>query len=301
MSQKPNLDQLKPFQPLISPNAVEYFENILTSDSVVFESGSGTSTLWLAKRVSKVLTTEDKPDWAEAVESALAQDSLSNVELSLISHEEHGNDYYDIYADHILQFPNESFDIVFVDGADRARVPVMTYAKKKIKPGGWLIVDDSNWDSLALGLRRLDSWPRATFCGWKEGAIDGQARYGCTTFFQKPTRSRTRVGIVSDWAIPEQVNITLQAYDKFKGSFDPFFLLLRGNPLDVSLINHCTMPQVTWTDFKKGFKLLYSPVSWARELELDLVLYTGPREEPWLEDLRRARFQASLLVDFERV
>jgi len=211
-----------------------------------------------------------------------------------------GEGYYDLYADRILQFPNENFDIVFVDGVDRTRVPVMTHAKCKIKPGGWLVVDDSNWPKLELGMRRFDSWPQATFCGWKKGAIDGHPRYGCTTFFRKPIHPRTKLGIVSDWIHSEEVDATLRAYNELKDSFDLFFLLLHGDPLDTSLIHRCVMPHVTWADYKKGFKLPCSPLSWARELGLDRVLYTSKQEKPSLEDLRKEGFRADLLVDFER-
>jgi predicted O-methyltransferase YrrM len=49
------------------------------------------------------------------------------------------------YAAAILGYPDESFDLVFVDGEASCRDWCIANALPKIKPGGYLLLDDSDW------------------------------------------------------------------------------------------------------------------------------------------------------------
>jgi SAM-dependent methyltransferase len=276
---------IAPFKPLVCPKAVAYFESILCPEFTVYETGSGGSTLWLAERVARVVTVEQNLDWAEVVQGTLEENGLDNVELCLIGEQTHGRNFYDDYAEHIREYPRASFDLVFVDGSDRTRVRTMMHARRRLKPGGWLVLDDSNWPKLTRGMDKVRDWPHVTLCGWKTGAADGKARFGCTTFWRKPMHALPRVGVVSDWTKQRQRHIAGTLYNALDG-YAVIFLLIRGDPssdyrqeIGVSL---------TYADFKtnEGIKEFCRPAEWADEHDLDAVVYTEPRQEQWLEFMR---------------
>lgn len=279
-----------PFQPLIPPQAVEYFEQLLRPEFDVFELGSGASTLWLAERVQNVISVEHKPAWFEAISFHLQELKYWNVDLKLFSRGEFGKKFDQWYTKFILGFSRNAFDVVYIDGLDRTRVETMINAKTRIRPNGWLVVDDSNWPKLKIGLDRFREWPYSTYCGWKEGAIDGKPRYSCCSFFHKPVQSKLRVGIVSNWTKPSQFDTALKWFHLLRDQCNPF-LLVRGDPLRVPLGERWQVPQITWVDFERGTKLFSCPLAWAEEESLDWVLFTEPREECWLDELRKAGFQ----------
>src|SRR6266852_4781627 len=70
------------------------------------------------------------------------------------------------FATAITAFPDESFDLVVVDGRDE-RVACVESAVPKLRRGGLLVLDD--WDHPAYRRvdRVLESWPRRVFIGLK--------------------------------------------------------------------------------------------------------------------------------------
>lgn len=81
------------------------------------------------------------------------------------------------YCDTILDYPSESFDFVCVDG--RARVECAINALDRLKPGGVLILDNSERAKYRSLFAVLAAWPRLSFANgvWE------------TTIFRKPNRS----------------------------------------------------------------------------------------------------------------
>jgi hypothetical protein len=108
---------------------------ILTPESNVVEFGFGHSTLWLARNAGKVLSIENDPAWYERVSRQNDELGLSNVTLVL----REGEDYADVG-----DIPDGSVNFCVIDGMYRARcaraMPV------KMKPGGWIYLDNTDWD-----------------------------------------------------------------------------------------------------------------------------------------------------------
>lgn len=159
--------------PWIPYVAQEFLDSILTPDMRVFEWGSGGSTVYFAERVASVVTVEH--------EHGELQPDLENVTALFIPPEdgELGTDpakpehYYSEsypgknfrrYASAIDDF--EPFDLVFVDG--RARPSCLRHAKAKVKPGGWLVLDNSD---RAYYLEHFD------VSGWGERCFFGPGPY----------------------------------------------------------------------------------------------------------------------------
>jgi len=108
----------------------------------VFEFGSGNSTLWWAKRVSTVLAVEDSRHWYEYVCKKLPK----NVNYQLAETE----------AQYVacLSQSASSFEVIIMDGSYRERC--LEHATEHLTDDGVLVVDNSDWASLAESLSNLE-------------------------------------------------------------------------------------------------------------------------------------------------
>ncbi len=166
--------------------------------AVVFEYGGGSSTLWLAERVQSLTTIEHDAGWFTRIEQALAATGRTNCTVLLRQPQDmetapgtpsdNDIDYHSDkcpgtfagYVQTIDQFPDSSFDVVFVDG--RSRAACLHHAAGKVRPGGLLVLDDSNRESYQAAMQCLRGWVRKDFCGIKPF----QSRLGYTTCWTKP-------------------------------------------------------------------------------------------------------------------
>ena len=64
-------------------------------------------------------------------------------------------------ADAILEFPEDSFDFVLIDG--RARVECAYNALSRVRPGGFLLLDNSEWEKYAPIFAAAAGWTRLDF------------------------------------------------------------------------------------------------------------------------------------------
>ncbi|NYZ12825.1 hypothetical protein HL658_09700 [Azospirillum sp. RWY-5-1] len=108
---------------------------LLRPDMTVVEFGAGQSTLWLAPHVGRLLSIEHDPAWWERTRGALARRGLTNVDLQLRGERD--------YAD-LAGVPDGSVDFCVIDGLLRG---VCTRAVlPKMRPGGWIYLDNSDKD-----------------------------------------------------------------------------------------------------------------------------------------------------------
>jgi len=182
-----------PYLPFLSMEAIEFYESILQPDFEVFEYGSGSSTVWLAERVKHVVSVEHCRKWHEAVSE---QTHSLPVTLGLIEFDKTDPDAGEKvseYVDVINGFPDGFFDIVSCDGNDEARSYCIIAAPKKVKPGGWLVIDDLAWSPVTNGiaLAGIDEWYTEQHGGPIVG-FDPENPAGpgsnTTGFYRKPAR-----------------------------------------------------------------------------------------------------------------
>jgi hypothetical protein len=142
--------------------AVERLDQLLTAQSKVFEYGSGGSTIYFARRVAEVVSVEHDRAWHGRVQLELERRGLTNVHCKLVepavdtsfnptriadpsayvsSDERYLGKTFRSYAQAIDAFPDHHFDLVVVDG--RARPSCMRHARQKVRPGGVLLLDQS--------------------------------------------------------------------------------------------------------------------------------------------------------------
>lgn len=125
----------RPARPLISYRATKRLDGLLRKDWRGVEFGSGYSTPWLARRLGFLLSIEDDPDWHRRVANLLADVAPDAVRHELRSAA--------TYAD-LSNFPDGFFDFALVDGTRRA--DCVAAVVPKIRPGGWLYLDNSDKD-----------------------------------------------------------------------------------------------------------------------------------------------------------
>jgi hypothetical protein len=143
--------------------AIDFLERALAPGLKIFEYGSGGSTLfWLRFRPERVVSVEHDAAWYAALERRLAPGAPVDYRLIPPERRAPGADRADPadpegyassdptwaghsfrrYAAQIDAFPEGHFDVVLVDG--RARPACLCHSAPRVKPGGWLILDNSD-------------------------------------------------------------------------------------------------------------------------------------------------------------
>ena len=115
--------------------AIEFLKQFDFSGKDVFEFGSGNSTLFWASRAARVVSVEDDERWFEVVSRRLPGNCTIHLESDLRP-----------YPDVIRRYP-ERFDIIVVDGPARGRTRFRCAqaAIEHLRPGGLIILDNSDW------------------------------------------------------------------------------------------------------------------------------------------------------------
>lgn len=137
------------FRPHLVPRAIKFIESKLNKEAMILELGSGSSTIWFARRVKNVISYEHDINFFNILSSLLDFFFIKNVELIY-------SPYYPIKG---IRERNEKFDIILVDG--RGRVKNTRSTVKYLKSGGYFILDDSNRNRYrpARALLNSKNWP----------------------------------------------------------------------------------------------------------------------------------------------
>jgi hypothetical protein len=168
--------------PWIPFECIDYLKHLVKPGFHVFEYGSGGSTLFFASRVRKLVSVEHDPAWHAEVSRVIRDERLDHCDYRLLppaNRETRGvpdaptfvtytgdgfpGVTFTDYARSIEEFPDASLDMVSVDG--RARNSCIFHAKPKVKPGGYLVLDNAERDDYAEGKAWMNDWPKVEFYG----------------------------------------------------------------------------------------------------------------------------------------
>jgi precorrin-6B methylase 2 len=141
--------------PWMNYGIISLLKNRLSKEQFLFEYGSGSSTLFWAKRVGGVVAVEHDENWYREVE----MDLPATVELK---YRPMGD--IDSYINSIAESDSD-FDIVVVDGIERTKC--LMAASKKLSPTGVIIFDDSDREEWFDGVNHLQK------LGFKQLKISG--------------------------------------------------------------------------------------------------------------------------------
>jgi hypothetical protein len=167
----------------ITFKAKAWVESYLKPNISVFEYGSGGSTIFLSRRVNTLISIEHDKSWYKKVCSALSKEKISNCEYILCEPEKkisgamfsydcktyaselrkYAGMNFEKYVKSIEKYPDGSFDLVIVDG--RARSSCIRHALSKIRPGGYLMLDNSERQRYSDSISLLAGYKRTDFFG----------------------------------------------------------------------------------------------------------------------------------------
>jgi predicted O-methyltransferase YrrM len=139
------LDQnFHPDAPWLTRHSVKLMAQLLRSEDVALEFGSGRSTRWFARRVSRITSVEHDAVWHRMGLQSLQRVGLSNIDLLLrpIDVPELEGDR-SAYVQTLDDIPDTSIDMCLVDGVYRGFCALG--AISKIKSGGFIVVDNAGW------------------------------------------------------------------------------------------------------------------------------------------------------------
>lgn len=165
-------------RPWLTPQAVRFLDHIIKPDWVVAELGAGASTAWFGRRAGRVLSIESDPTWANRVELTLLMAGVRNVEMHLVSLGE--------FDDELARIaPASPLDLIVVDQLEREagdRVESVRRGRQFVRPGGYLVLDDSDRAEYAGAFDHLAGWSQRRFVGVRPFPFQATE----TTVFQRP-------------------------------------------------------------------------------------------------------------------
>lgn len=140
-------------EPWISHHAVRFLEENLRPNMKGIELGSGRSTVWYAKRLGHLISIEHNFTWHKIVEQKIKEQNIQNIDYRYVPLDHPPEiptprDYEKLpaYVQTITNLENNSLDFAVVDG--HYRQACIKALENKLKPGAFLLVDNTNWMKL---------------------------------------------------------------------------------------------------------------------------------------------------------
>jgi hypothetical protein len=161
--------------PMMTFDAIGWLRAYLRPEMHVFEYGSGGSTVFFTRRVERLVSVEHDPEWYMRIRDRIGKIASERFTYVLQPPEQGSeagigstDDRYRgmnfaSYVRTIDGFPDAAFDLVSVDG--RARSACLTQAVRKVKSGGFVLLDNSDRDEYAPAMNELDRFRRIDFRG----------------------------------------------------------------------------------------------------------------------------------------
>ena len=163
--------------PWITFEAKKWLEKYLKPDMIVFEYGSGGSTLFYQKHVKKIISIEHDRIWYEKMLKYLKKKDLFFNNYFLIEPEKskkkddsqstskvYSNMSFKKYVNSMDKYPQKYFDVIFIDGRDRNSCVKKSITK--IRQDGIIILDNSEREIYQESICLLSKYKRIDFYGF---------------------------------------------------------------------------------------------------------------------------------------
>lgn len=166
----------------LTPPVTEFVTKLLTSitNAKVLEFGAGCSTAFFAQYTTNLISIEHSAKWHQVVQDYLIKNKLQ-VDLRLVI-----SNYYQ-ECDNL---PTNYFDLILIDG--QHRMNCLRAARSLIKPGGVIILDDSQMRAKYLIANDImQDWPQTQVTGIKGNPLDPneEIKTSTATWWIKPMNS----------------------------------------------------------------------------------------------------------------
>jgi len=130
-----SIDKEKNPIPWFTYPIIDYLNNLNLKNKTIFEYGSGNSTIYWATRCKSLVAVEHDEIWFSVVKEKI--EKYNNSKLLFVN-----SASAEKYSSSILKFDTK-FDIIVIDGEHREKCA--RKAIKKLKSGGMIILDNSDW------------------------------------------------------------------------------------------------------------------------------------------------------------
>lgn len=150
--------------PFIVLDAIKFLDGIVEQGMQVLEAGGGNSTLWFLEKGAQVTTYEHNNYWAHHILSTIKYNPLrfheKNIKMKVMQGEAATGDM-SLISDH-------SLDIVLIDCMNdfTRRNDCIKALINKVKPGGWIVLDNSDNPINWLGAELLEGKEVHRFSGY---------------------------------------------------------------------------------------------------------------------------------------
>lgn len=136
--------------PWITQDARKFLQEFCDErpNAKILEFGMGGSTIWFTKHTNQLTSIEHDLGWFRKVRNYTKKLRKSP---NLIFHKRP-------YCNLCDKFPDESFDLILIDGRDR--VKCLLKSIRLLKPGGVLMLDNSERHIYKAGILALKNWKR---------------------------------------------------------------------------------------------------------------------------------------------
>ncbi len=147
--------------------AIEYVKQLDLRDRVIFEYGSGYSTIFYARRCRQIISVEDNRRWWETIRQQVPANGQILLAETPVE-----------YVNAILK-TETLFDIIIIDGSHRDQC--LRLAPQKLKPDGLIIMDNSDACVGCAEILRAGDYLQVDMAGF--GPLNGYV--WATSFFFK--------------------------------------------------------------------------------------------------------------------
>ena len=147
---------LKNGEPWIVPECLDYLKTIIKPTWKTFEWGAGGSTIFWARNCALTVAIEHNIEWISRMFKMIHNAEVPKHKI-ILQHWPGAEDGFKGYAKAIL--PYKDFDLISIDGEASSRGHCLNYALGRVKVGGYLLLDNSDW------LKRdfSDKWERTDY------------------------------------------------------------------------------------------------------------------------------------------
>ncbi len=157
--------------PWFTYSAIDFLKDRLTEKMIVFEFGSGNSTLWFSQRVKNIVSVEHDIGWYDKVKKEMP-DNAKLIHCNL--------DYDGEYCRTVFK-QGIKFNIIIIDGRDRNNC--VNNSIDNLTEDGVIIFDNTDRTSYSEGIQFLlnNGFKKIAF----KGLIPANAHSGETTIFYR--------------------------------------------------------------------------------------------------------------------
>lgn len=142
----------------------QFLHSLHLKNKNIVEFGSGGSTVFFLKRKAILTTIEHSKDWISKLKLKLGNQSQWQAHLVELINSTDDCTCHLNYTKEVKFIEDESLDLVLVDG--RHRVECIRAVKSKLKPGGHIILDDSDRTAYEESFEILKDWQKSMISGY---------------------------------------------------------------------------------------------------------------------------------------